>query len=159
MPDGSAEEPASTELATMDPALAEQFAHMATMVPSEDGSGYERILGAILSAASWDKLSDPWEATNAEELRGKRLRIDSIMRRPSSFEGGLGVFLVVKSVDTKNGEAFIWTTSSVAIVAQLVRAYALRAYPIIAEVVVSKRPTERGFYPQHLHIIGASGPS
>lgn len=156
MSDGPAEDTTSTELATIDPAIVERFAQMATMVPSEDGGGYERILDAILSAESWETLSDPWESTNAEKLRNRRLRIESISRRPSSFAGGLGVFLVVKSVDTRTGEALVWTTSSVSIVAQLVRAYALRAFPLVAEVIIADRPTDRGFYPQHLRILAAT---
>ena len=156
MPDGPADDTTSTELATIDPATVKRFAQMATMVPSEDGGGYERILDAILSAESWETLSDPWESTNAEKLRGKRLRVESVMRRPSQFAGGLGIFLVVKSVDLKTGEALVWTTSSVAIIAQLVRAYALRAFPLVAEVVIADRPTSQGFYPQHLHILAAT---
>lgn len=146
----------SAEIVPIDPAIVERFAHMATLVPSEDGGGYERILDAILSAETWETLSDPWESTNAEKLRNRRLRIESIMRRPSTFAGGLGVFLVVKSVDTRTGEALVWTTSSLSIVAQLVRAYCLKAFPLVAEVVIADRPTEAGFYPQHLRILAAT---
>lgn len=156
MSDGTADAPSSAELVTIAPATVARFAEMATLVPSEDGGGYERILDAILAAESWEALSDPWEATNAEKLRNRRLRIESIMRRPSQFAGGLGMFLVVKSVDTKTGEALVWTTSSLSIVAQLVRAYCLKAFPLVAEVVIADRPTEAGFYPQHLRILAAT---
>lgn len=156
MSDGPADDNTSTELAEFDPALVARFAQMATLVPSEDGGGYERILDAILSAESWEALSDPWNVTNADTLRGKRLRIDSIMRRPSQFAGGLGIFLVVKAIDTRTGEALVITTSSVSIVAQLVRAYALKMFPLVAEWVVADKPTDRGFYPQHLNILAAT---
>ena len=130
--------------------LVAQFVQMATLIPSEDGSGMERIIEQLLSADSWEDLSDPWEATNAEKLRGKRLRVDSLMRRPSQYRGGLGIFLVVKSVDLGTGEAIVWTTSSQAVIAQLVRAYAKGWIPCVCEMVIADRPTERGYYPHHL---------
>lgn len=133
--------------------LVARFVQMATMVPSEDGSGMERIVEQLLNAESWEQLSDPWESTNAEKLRGKRLRVDSLMRRPSTYPGGLGIFLIVKGVDLGTGEAIVWTTSSQAVIAQLVRAYARGWIPCVCEMVIADRPTERGFYPHHLRFL------
>jgi hypothetical protein len=154
---GPAQSDSSQNLpAEIDPAVVERFATMATLIPSEDGSGVERIVDAILSAESWESLSDPWESTNADKLRGKRLRVNSLMRRPSQFRGGLGIFLVVFCTDTANGEDLVWTTSSVSVVAQLVRAYCLRVLPAIVEMVIADRPTEAGFYPHHLRFLAAT---
>lgn len=133
--------------------LVAQFVEMAMVVPSEDGSGMERIVAQLLSAESWEQLSDPWESTNAEQLRGKRLRIDSVMRRPSQYKGGLGIFLVVKGVNLGTGEAIVWTSSSAAIIAQLVRAYAKGWIPCVCEIVIADRPTEAGYYPHHLRFL------
>lgn len=133
--------------------LVARFVQMATLVPSEDGSGMERIIEQLLNAESWEDLSDPWESTNAEKLRGKRLRIDSLTRRPSQYPGGLGVFLVVKGVDLGTGEAIVWTTSAQAVIAQLVRAYAKGWLPCVAEMIIADRPTEAGYYPHHLRFL------
>lgn len=141
------------EVAEFPKELVAQFVRMATLVPSEDGSGMERIVEQLLSAESWEELSDPWEASNAEKLRGKRLRVDSIMRRPSQYRGGLGIFLVVKGVDLGTGEAIVWTTSSQAVIAQLVRAYAKKWIPCVCEMVIADRPTEAGYYPHHLRFL------
>ena len=146
-------EAAQGEVAEFPRELVARFVEMATMVPSEDGGGMERIIDQLLNAESWEQLSDPWESTDAEKLRGKRLRVDSIMRRPSSYPGGLGIFLVVKSVDVQTGEALVWTTSSQAVIAQLVRAYAMGWIPCLVEMVIADRPTERGFYPHHLRFL------
>jgi hypothetical protein len=132
--------------------IVKRFAEMAVTVPTEDGAGSDRILEQLLSATSWEQLSDPWESSNGMRLRGKLLRIDNITRRPSTYEGGLGIFLVVEAVDTANGEKVVWTTSSLSVVGQLVRAYVMGWFPMYAEVVVADRPTERGYYPQHLRI-------
>lgn len=133
--------------------LVARFVQMATLIPSEDGSGMERIIEQLLNAESWEDLSDPWESTNAEKLRGKRLRIDSLTRRPSQYPGGLGVFLVVKGVDLGTGEAIVWTTSAQAVIAQLVRAYAKKWLPCVAEMIIADRPTEAGYYPHHLRFL------
>lgn len=139
---------------TIDPELARQFAQMAMMIPAEREGGADNILASILAAQSWEHLADPWEATNAAALAGKTLLIRDVLRRPSDFRDGLGVFLVVDSVDAGTGAKVVWTTSSVSIVAQLVRAYALGQLPLYAEVIVAKRPTEAGYRPQHLRFTG-----
>lgn len=136
--------------------LVTRFVEMATMVPSEDGSGMERIVEKLLSAESWEELSEPWETTDAQKLRGKRLLIQSIMRRPSQYQGGLGIFLVVHSVDKGTGEQIAWTTSSQAVIAQLVRAYAMGWLPCLAEMVIADRPTEAGYYPHHLKFLAVA---
>jgi hypothetical protein len=40
-------------------------------------------------------------------------------------------------------------------VIQLARVHQMQLWPVIAEVVVADRPTERGFYPYHLRIVAA----
>lgn len=154
MTKGTEVDPRQDEIAPVSPALIERFAQMATMIPSEDGQAYERIVEAILSSATIDALDEPWESTKAELLLGKTLLINGLTRRPSDFKSGLRIFLVVDSVDTATGERVVWTTGSVAIVAQLVRAYALGALPCYAELIIAERPTEAGYRPHHLKFWG-----
>lgn len=133
------------------------FAQMVMAVPDAEGSGSERIVLAILNAKSWDDLDAPWDADKAEALVDVEMRIDSIMRRPSTFADGLGVFLVVRGKRMDNDEEVVWTTGSVSVVAQLVKAFMLGALPIYATLKRSERPTEKGYYPQHLEITGSGG--
>lgn len=142
------------EVQQLSPELARQFADMATLVPTETGDATENILGAILNAANWDDLDQPWESSAVDALTGKVLKINSIVRRPSDFADGLGVFLVVRYTDTSSGELGVFTTSSLSVVAQLVRAYAAGWLPMYAEFIVAQRPTERGYRPHHLKIVG-----
>lgn len=158
MPSTQGQQEANAEVEVIDPAVVERFAKMAMLIPSEDGSGIERIIDAILSAESWETLDDPWDTTNVKTLEGKLLRINSLMRRPSSFKGGLGVFLVVHAINMDKGDKMVITTGSVNVVAQLVRAYALGVLPIFARWVVADRPTENGYYPHHLEIVGVAPP-
>jgi len=135
--------------------VAEWIREAVRGIPGDDGSGAERIITQLLDATSIDDLNAPWEGTASRNLAGKRLTIRGITQRPSQFEDGAGIFLVADAIDTKTGEAAVFTTSAVSVVIQLARAYQLGLFPVIADVVVAERPTERGFYPIHLRIVAA----
>lgn len=146
-----------TELDTtlhLSPETVQRFAQMAMLIPSETTDAVESIVSAILNSPTWEMLSDPWESRSAEELDGKRLRIDGLQRRPSDYRDGLGIFLVVHCTDLANGEKFAWPTGSVSVVAQLVRAYAGGWLPLIAEIIIAERTTENGYRPHHLKFLG-----
>lgn len=152
-------EPSSTSTdleraAALSPEVAEQFATMASLIPTETGDAVTNILGAILNAEDWEDLDKPWEASGAIKLEGKTLRIYDLVRRPSDYRDGLGVFLVVHYIDTDTGEAGVFTTSSVSITGQLVKAYAAGWLPLYAQVVVATRATEAGYKPHHLKFVG-----
>lgn len=134
--------------------LVQQFAQMAVMIPDEGDDAYESILTQILGVSDWEKLSDPWRSLSAEKLAGKRIRIDKLVRRPSDYQTGLGLFLVVHYTDVKTGETGVWPTGSVAIVAQLAKAHAAGWLPIYAEVKISERATKDGYKPHHLEFFG-----
>ena len=133
--------------------LLEQFAEMAVMIPAEDGNGNESILRQILSASSWAELDKPWESSSIDDIIGLPLTITKVLRRPSTFAGGLGVFLVLFMQDKRSGKEYVKATGSLAVVGQVVRGYALGAMPMSVEWCKSKRPTEDGYYPQHLRLL------
>lgn len=133
------------------------FASMAMAVPDADGAGSERIVLSILKATSWDDLDAPWDKTAKDELIDKEQWIHSITRRPSGFADGLGIFLVIRAKLVGDEEETVWVSSSISVVAQLVKAHMLGAFPLCAILRRSERPTERGYYPEHLEFIGAGG--
>lgn len=141
---------AGTDLAEIEPGLVAQFQQMAMMIPEQDSAGMENILRQVLTAGTWDDLDAPWESTNADSVAGRKLKFLDVHRMPSDFRSGLGIFLVCQCVDINTGEQVTVTTSAVGIVAQLARAYALRAMPIIAEFIIAERPSKNGFHPHHL---------
>jgi hypothetical protein len=152
------DEVASAEVALVtDKALLETFASMALMIPSEAGGGTEDILRKILDAQTWDELDAPWETSSIDDILGKQLRITAAKRRPSSFKSGLGIFLVLTLTDTATGDVHVKTTGSIAVVGQVARAYALDALPAVVEWVRAARPTENGYYPQHLKFLASLG--
>lgn len=156
-----AEQPAEEEVKEL--VLASEtramFASMVTMVPDAEGDATESIVLAILNAKTWDELDDPWDSEKATQLVDVEQRIDSIMRRPSSYTSGLGVFLVIKGKRMDTDEPIVWTSGAVSVVAQLVKAYALGAFPVYAMLRRSERPSAAGYYPQHLEITGSGGGS
>lgn len=138
----------------------QMFAQMVTAVPNVDAAeASERIVLQILQAKTWDDVDAPWDKEPKEELIDKELRIDSIMRRPSSYAGGLGVFLVVRGALLEDKRPVVFSTSSMSIIAQLVKLHMLDAFPVFAIIRKSERPTENGYWPQHLEVIGAAGGS
>lgn len=143
---------ATTELVISEETRA-MFAQMVAVIPDAEGSGSERILLAILQAETWDELDAPWDTEKAEGLYGREIDVYEVMRRPSSFQDGLGVFLVVRAREAVNRREIVFTTGSISVVAQLVKAYLLGAIPLRVILQRSERPTEAGYYPQHLQVI------
>lgn len=159
---GIEDEP-GTELAPADDAEVTRYSPevLATLrelvagIPENDDTGAEAIVVQLLTASSIDDLNAPWEGTSGKKLAGKRLTVRGITARPSSYEGGAGIFLVADAVDTKTGERQVFTTSALSCVIQLAKAHQLRMFPLLVEIVVAERPTARGFYPYHLRVIAA----
>lgn len=147
------------EVAEYSPAVLAKVRELVAAIPGDDGSGGERIVTQLLAADTIDDLNAPWQGTSGRNLAGKRLSIRGLAQRPSSFEGGAGIFLVVDAADAKTGDVATFTTSSIAVVLQLAQAYRLGMFPLLVEVVVAPRPTARGFYPYHLRILAATRPA
>lgn len=133
------------------------FAQMASMLPQADeGDGAEAIVAQILSAATIEDLDAPWRAEEGKALIGKPISIVGAKARKSDYADGLGVFLVVDAVNLETGEATIFTTGSVSVVAQIVKAFCMDALPFNAMLCQSARPTKDGYYPLHLEVLKQS---
>lgn len=130
---------------------------LAAVPDAGDGGGYERILEQIAAAESPADLDAAWRSGDLVELAGEPLVVRGIEKVPSDFGGGLPYFLVVDAVREATGESVKITTGAVSVVAQLVRAYAMGAFPLRVRPFVAERPTKSGYYPQHLEILGAKG--
>lgn len=129
---------------------AAPFEAMLADVPEADAGGYERILASLATAKSLEDLEAPWRAQGADAYLGEWLSIRGIHKMPSDYQTGLPWFLVVDAASRETGEAVTFTTGSVNIVAQLVRAHALGLFPLVAKIVESDRVTAAGFRPQRL---------
>ena len=135
------------------------FAQMAVGIPeSNDDEAYESIVLQLLSADGLDALNAPWDTDKAGKFTGHRLRIEGMTRRPSDYDGGLGLYIVIKGTDLGTGEKFVLTIGSVSVVAQLARIHHLNALPAIVELVIADKPTSKGYRPMHLKVLSLSVP-
>lgn len=154
------DEQTSKEVALItDRKLLETWAERATAISAELDGGTEDILRKVFSATTWAQIDEPWRTTDVDDIVGKELRLTKVTRRPSTFEGGLGVFLIVHLHDPRTQQDYVKTTGSIAVVGQLAQLYYLGATAITVRWCKAKRPTEGGFYPQHLEIVDAHVPS
>lgn len=126
-------------------------------IPATGAGGLDGILETLLAAQSIDDLNAPWNGTSGRELAGRRLRLTDVIRRPSQFEDGPQLFLVVTAADAKTGERVTMTTSALAVILQVAVAWNLGMFPLLVDVTVAERPTARGYYPYHLTVLAAGG--
>lgn len=153
MPKQDVDDQQSAEVAVMmNTELLAQFAEMAVAIPREDGDGTEAILTQILNAQTWEELDSPWETSPLDDILGKRLKLTRATRRPSTFDGGLGQFLVLHLLDPKDGKTYVKTTGSISVVGQVAVLYFRQWMPALIEWRRADRPSANGYYPQHLVI-------
>lgn len=132
------------------------FAQMVTMVPGAEDDGINSILAQILKASTWAELSDPWNTEKSAQMVDIDLRIDSITRHDSSYQDGLGVFLLIRGKRMDTEDEFAFACGGVSVVAQLVTAYALQAFPLYGTLRRADKPSKRGYYPLHLDVTGSA---
>lgn len=149
---------AGTEVVpVVSPSTLALFSNMAVGIPeADDSEAYEDIVAQILNADGIDDLNAPWETGKAEQLAGHSLKIESMARRASDYQGGLGIYIVVKGTDLNTGEKFTLTIGSVSVLATLAWLHYTNALPAIAELVIADRPTAKGNRPMHLKVLSLS---
>lgn len=153
-------EPAGELQPVVSAELLDRFEALAVRIPeSDDSQAYEDIVSQILGATGVDGLNAPWDTSKAATLNGHRLRIESMTRRASDFQEGLGIYLIVKGTDLGTGERFTLTIGSVAVLAQLAQIHALNGLPAIVELIVADKLTSNGYRPIHLKVLSLSAKS
>jgi len=147
--------PVSTDgPAVLDPRVVEAYEGMIADVPEAGGDGFEAILEAIAAASSAAELDAPWRSAGLEGLANVPIVVSGIRKMPSDYPGGLPWFLVVDAAVRATGERITVTTGSVGVVAQLVKAWSLDAFPLTVVPRMAARPSRSGYYPMHLEIVG-----
>lgn len=145
----------------LSPALLKQFADMVTVIPDFEPGGGEQIYAAILTAGTIEDLESPWQG--GRQLPTNRpVIVEGIAKAPSDFGAGLPFYLVLDCIELHSSERKEYVTGSTSIVAQLVRAYTLGAFPIRCMAVEADKVSRNGYRPQHLteisSVVGEGGP-
>lgn len=131
----------------------EAFLMMLAEVPEPDDDAAARIVMEVLGAQSVEDLDKPWDVEGMRDYDGTMLQVQSITKMPSDYKTGLGCYLVCRCSQPELGEVFTLTTGSVSIVAQLVRAHTLNAFPLEVIPRQSEKPTKKGYRPMHLELV------
>lgn len=146
----SGQEQTALEGPVLNPQAVKAYEGMMADVPEAESGSYDRILEQLAEAKSLTDLEAPWRARGGEQYLGTWLRFRGIRKSPSEFKGGIPWYLIVDAVTIPDGELATFTTGSLNVVAQLVRAHALGLFPFTAMLVESERETASGQRPQRL---------
>lgn len=106
-----------------------------------------REIVAQLLAAETDEDLQIQQATPWQELAGVPVEIHSFTYRPSSFEEGAPVFVVVNGFRMDTGDRVVMTTGGYNILAQLSNLARRERFPSIWKLEVAEKATTRGFHP------------
>lgn len=118
-----------------------------------DGDMENRIVMQVLSATDAEDVDAPWQSRKLSDWNGEIITVHTLKRMPSDLDADVPYYLVVQGVEGKTGKPVTATTSSKAVMAQLLKLHLLGALPLSVIPRKTERPTARGFYPEHLEIV------
>lgn len=95
------------------------------------------LIEQLLTAESDEELERP-EAEGWGEFVGVPFEVQSFVWRPSSFDEGQAVFLVVRALDLRDGRLRVLTTGSGQVIAQLVNRAKRGTLPAILELAAAE---------------------
>lgn len=120
-----------------------------------------QIIMQLLAASSDEELSNFGSAVGWRDLEGVPILLSGFRWRPSSFDEGGPVYVIVNGTRTDTGEQLVLTTGSSNVLAQLSN-MARRGVLVGAtwKLVKPDKATANGYYPLHLEQVAPpSGPS
>jgi hypothetical protein len=120
--------------------------------PDGGEDGELRIYEQLLSATTLEEIDQPWAINGLGQFVGQVVQINSGTRMPSDYSEGFAWYLVLDAVVCETGEALAMPTSSRAIIMQVGMLRRLGLLPAKFIVRVADKPTDRGYYPQHLEV-------
>lgn len=122
-------------------------------VDEADDDTENRIVMQVLNAAEAEDVDAPWQARKLSDWDGEIVTVHSLKRMSSNLDADMPYYLVVHGVEGRTGKPVTATTSSKAVMAQLIKLHLLGALPLSVIPRRAERPTTRGFHPEHLEIV------
>jgi|SRR5579875_74601 len=104
-------------------------------IPEQTSGDVTNLVDSIMSAATPEDLDRPWRRDSVRDLVGVPLRIESVMRSPSTLDSAVGQFIVARGVRLDTGEPITFTTSATMVMIQLARAVQAGWLPLAARIV------------------------
>lgn len=150
--------PAAGPVVPKDPqALLEAYPGLVMAIPLAEGGDGSEMVADILAAESWEQLNgDEGSLPNARAVKGRELKVHGITRHESTEEGGIGWYLVIESTDIHTGELVRWQTSSMMVMAKLVKLSQLRCYPALVKISEAEKATKAGRKPLDMAVLSAT---
>lgn len=140
------------------PDIVRDFSLYVQAIPeADDEDAGMQIVGRILDASSPDQLNALGELPSGEDVAGRTLVVHGLQRRPSSFDSGLGVYLVIDAADADTGESVRFGCGSTTVVAVLAKAHHEGWLPITVRITVADKATKAGFRPLNIAVFPAFG--
>lgn len=131
---------------------ADELPALIAAIPDAPDDAEARIIESILNASSAQEIDAPWRSGSLVKYRDQTLTITELSKVPSDKDPVVGYFVVLRGTVRGTGEPFTASTSSHAILAQLVRIWLAEALPIDVIPRVAERPSRNGFHPMHLDL-------
>lgn len=134
--------------------IAQTVQELLATVPDVTEDPTPAMIAATLNMAGPEEWESLFAAESFKELNGKQLEIRAFRASPSQFEGRLGVFLVLDTIDLETGESRVVTCGSELAMAQVLNAWKRDRLPIQVQVFKKETPTRRGYYPMRFKYLG-----
>ena len=135
------------------PELAAALDLMMDGIPDAGGDAFESIIGSLVAVTDAADLDAPWRTAGLKALVNQPIVIHAIRKAPSTYVGGLPFFLLIDGAYQATGEVFTVTTGAVSVVAQLAKAWQLRAFPLRCIPREAIKPSASGNFPMHLEMV------
>lgn len=136
------------------PQVLAQIHSLMEMVPlASDENASESIVERILAAEDWGEVNVGREATEVDSLAGARIVIDGIVRRKSTKDFGQDTYIAMFGHYAGSDDKFWFPVASAVVQVQLLKLWALDAYPVVGVYTVVRTSTGRDAH--NLQILGA----
>jgi len=122
------------------------------IIPEGGDDAMEQMINAILNIERIEDIDAPWNSNGFGEYADWALHLRGAKRLASDYKDSCGWFVVVDAIVKATGEAIALSTSSTAVMSQLIVIQARNWFPCDMIPRYAERPTKSGYYPMHLDL-------
>lgn len=112
------------------------------------------IMQQLFDAESDADMEIVGNATSWQDLLGVPVELHGFRWRPSAYDQGAKVFVVVVANRMDNGEKVVLTTGAQNVLAALANFERRKRWPVVVRLLESEKETAKGFRPLWLEVLG-----